>query len=279
MIPPTQDKITAFYASSYDDNTERSRKALAAPDDQVLSLSESDAEDLESVNTHKAAGPDGIPLLRLQNACQPAGGRLYGRLQRALVYRCVKKTTAISLPKTKIGGEATLFHAVRGVSPWLRDVTLASGFHLVGVTRKEKGVQCTIDGRKTEREQRDTAAQNALAVSLWSLISFDYRVGICRRRRVSVHPSVRRPVESGPVQNAQPVQPVHSKPAQTKPVTFLPLRLEARHTFVSRCHRPVSCRTASGTGVQAESVSGKADSVSLSSQNEEGGCEENEGKC
>jgi hypothetical protein len=57
------DELNIFYACFEADNTEPSQKFLAAPDDQVLSLSEADMrKTLKRVNTHKAAIPDGIPV-------------------------------------------------------------------------------------------------------------------------------------------------------------------------------------------------------------------------
>jgi hypothetical protein len=98
------DKLNTFYACFEADNTEPPRRALAAPDNQVLSLSEADVrKTLIKVNTHKAAGPHVIlgRVLRVF-ADQPEGVffdifNLF--LSQAVFSTCFKEITIIPVPK------------------------------------------------------------------------------------------------------------------------------------------------------------------------------------
>jgi hypothetical protein len=78
-VVPTEaslpDELNTFYACFDAENTKPSRKTFAAPDEQVLSLSEADVrKTLKRVNTLKATGPDGIPGRVLRLCADQLGG-------------------------------------------------------------------------------------------------------------------------------------------------------------------------------------------------------------
>ena len=56
------DKLNYFYARFEANNTDTYMRALAVPDDCVITLSAADvSKTFKQINIHKAAGPDGLP--------------------------------------------------------------------------------------------------------------------------------------------------------------------------------------------------------------------------